>query len=505
MKKRAGITLLELLLSLALFSLIFLSITNIFMLGTKTHAKSLGEFNVQSNVRIISQSVNGVIRDSLGIFLLNKEYPENPADMETYLTEGWNYLMLNKDKTKLVEWVWDEAAKKHNERIIIDSFSGVTYDLVYNKTGTAKENRLLGYTLDVNVNGQKRTITSELEGVNTLQVIDRSYGAIANTISYRGDPRLTDIAIAQAAVSFVIDRSGSMDYSLSSKKRIVVLKEEAAKMINGLAEYENIWMSISPFNDSANNSSGDDLNRMMNLKLNKDKFIGSGSIINNLTPNGNTNTGDGMRRGFYSIVNYNNENEDKTIRNFMIILVDGETNRGTITEVINNEYTEWLSSKKDFVMINDRKYVYSSSGIFDIYHTYRWSGENKTTYLEKDGNVESTSGISENTLYVNGRIYSNTNEGHNYVDRMGEEIKKWRNTRGDGIEVFVIGFSPDATPSGLQRIAIATESTHGTESVNSGGKVYKYYKANTAEALDTVLNDIKFQISDALWHIGGPN
>ena len=98
MKKRAGITLLELLLSLALVSLIFLGITNLFLIGTKTHAKSLDEFNVQSTVRIISQSVNGIIRDSSGVFLLDKEFPDDSTDLETYLTEGWNYLMLNKDK-----------------------------------------------------------------------------------------------------------------------------------------------------------------------------------------------------------------------------------------------------------------------------------------------------------------------------------------------------------------------------------------------------------------------
>lgn len=505
MKKRKGLTLLELLLTLALISLIVVGGTNIIVLGTKTQKKTLSEFNVQSNVRIVSQKVNSIIRDSSGIFLLDKEYPSPSTDLKKYLSEGWNYLMLNEDKTKLIEWTWDGT--EHKEVILVDSLDTVSYKLTYDKDSLANENRLLEFVLDVNVNGEWRTIETELEGINTLQVVDRSYGGIANTLAYRSDPRLADVAVAEAAVSFVVDKSGSMGSNLSpGKTRMAVLKDEATKMIEGLAEYDNISFSISPFAGSANNSSGDNLNQMMNLKVHKDKFIGNGSIVNNLTPNGNTNTGDGMRRGYHSIINYNLANTDKTVKNFMIILVDGETNRGTLTEKINNVHKEsgWFISSKPSVTINGRVYLYhSTSGILNYTHEYRWAGQNSTTYLEKDGNIDPPteySNITDNTLYINGRILSSTSESKNYVNIIGELIRGYRNTRDDGIEVFVIGFSSDVTPVGLQQIANATESKYGTQGTN-----YKYYKADTAEALETVLNEIKFQISEALWHIGGPN
>ena len=254
MKKRAGVTLIELLLSLALISFIIVGATNLFLMGTKTQTKSFDEFNIQSNVRVISQRVNSIIRDSSAVFLLDKEFPDDLSKVDTYLTQGWNYLMLNKEKTKLIEWVWDEGTKKHIQRIAIDSFPDISYDLIYNKENAANVDKLLGYTLDVNDKGKTTTITSELEGVNSLQIIDRSYGGLANTIAYRSDSRVTDIGVAQAAVSFVVDQSGSMSGKLSGKTRMAVLKEEATKMIEGLAEYENVWLSISPFSTTANSA-----------------------------------------------------------------------------------------------------------------------------------------------------------------------------------------------------------------------------------------------------------
>ena len=114
-------------------------------------------------------------------------------------------------------------------------------------------------------------------------------------------------------------------------------------MIDGLAKHENINLSITPFSNTANSvkdddENGDDFNKMMSLKdeIEDGKIKG---IIDSIKASGGTNTGDGMRRGFYSIVDFNNENQDKAIKNFMIILVDGETNLASITERISKEIT----------------------------------------------------------------------------------------------------------------------------------------------------------------------
>lgn len=314
--------------------------------------------------------------------------------------------------------------------------------------------------------------------------------------------------------------------------RLKVLKEEATKMIETLAEYENIYLSISPFSATANSEVGDNINEMLNLKSNKDIFISANnSIINRLIAKGGTNTGDGMRRGFSSIVNFNNEiqNEDKTTKNFMIILVDGDTTFATITERVNIVYKETNSNKNHKGSItlnigtpNERIYnhVKTEKNSFwwwvDYTHYYRCDGDNHTTnYTELDKNVGDYSGtdyisgnpyygLKENDYKPDGKVIGNgetlDDYGKEYVSTIGKMIREYRNTRDDGIETFIVGFSNDTSLKGLQQIADATQSKYGPYGSN-----YKYYKADTAEALQTVLDEIKFQISEALWHIGGPN
>jgi hypothetical protein len=535
MKKRAGVTLIELVITIALLSFVLIGVVDMFLLATTTHGKTFDEFNIQSNVRIASQKFNTIIRDSSAVFLLEKEYPD-PSMIESYLTEGWNYIMLNEDKTKLIEWAWDEDAKLHKERTLIDAAPNVSYEIVYNKDSAPDEDKLLEYTLDVNVNGVKRTITSQLEGVNTLQIIDRSYGGVANAIAYREDPRITNVAVAQAAVSFVVDKSGSMgDYLTGRTTKLAVLKDEATKMIEGLSSHENIYLSISPFATTANSTASENTNKMLHLKSNKNMFINnSNSIINKLSANGGTNTGDGMRRGLSTIVEFNDrsENQDKTTKNFMIILVDGDTTFATATERVNTTYTETNRDPNNKGTItlnpgteNERVYTHtrttstrrgnSYSGYYYEYtHTYSCGGSNRITYYttlhENVGDYDISGrsplfGFQENDYKPRGKVIGNgssydTTYGKPYVNLIGQMIKDYRNTREDGIDVFIIGFSSSASPTGLQDLANATKSTHGTH-----GGTYKYYKADTAEALETVLNEIKFQISDALWHIGGPN
>ena len=79
-----------------------------------------------------------------------------------------------------------------------------------------------------------------------------------------------------------------------------------------------------------------------------------------------------------------------------------------------------------------------------------------------------------------------------YVNIIGSEITDYKNTRHDSIDVFVIGFSNDISTTGLNNIKDAANAK-------------KVYQANSEDALKAVLNEIKFQITDELWHIGGPN
>lgn len=561
MKRKNGFTLIELIITIVLVSLIVTVGTNILIFGMRTQEATAIQFDMQANVRLMAMKVNDAIRSASGLYLLDKKYPDGSIALEDYLSEGWNYMMMNADHTALVEWVWNGTS--HVESPIVSAVDGVTFDIVYEKHEAAVVNNLLEYKLTINSSSATKSIVSELESLNTLQVMDKSYGGAANTLAYREDERLTDVGVAQAAVSFVIDKSGSMNYNLNGKTRMTVLKSEATKMVQGLSSNENVYLSISPFSYTANSTTGDNLNQMMLLKTNLSRFIGDGSIINNLSPEGNTNTGDGMRRGFKAIEAFNalDENKDKTTKNFMIILVDGETNRASLYNYMTDHtisysgapaahkiqdvngvaynFDHWddsfwgtdkfyynRESGSGTITVNDKPAPHNlgTDYIFDhwadYYFTtdvfyYRYIGTFGPTYVLNDQNVEMIfdtidSEFDKNQLYANGAVPDNTTgykEGTtSYVNEIGKLIKGYKNTRFDGIETYVIGFSPDAKPSGLQDIAQAVGSTNGTQKfTGTDNKEYKYYKADTAAALTAVLDEIKFQISEALWHIGGPN
>lgn len=529
MKHRKGITILEMILVIALFSLVMIPATNFFVFGNNVHESTISEFDTQSKVRILSENVNSIIRDVSALYLLEKNYPSDDSieavNASGYFSDGWDYLMLNKNGTELVEWVWDGT--KHTKRTIINSIEGLSYNLTYEKDNPSNEDNLLNYHLKINVSGKEREIKTELTGLNTLQIIDRSYGGVANTLSYRYDARLDDIGMAQAAVSFVIDTSGSMDEDdmTGGEKRIDVLKERAKEMVDGLADNDNVYISLTPFNDTANNGVNNDLNNMLPLKE-TEADGGVSDIIDSLEADGGTNTGDGMRRGYYSIVNFNNltENIDKITKNFMIILVDGETTYATGTEKITQYHTEsglFLGAKPSITLnqgkVNERIYYYYDTSSFWGYRTHRYiyndyDSDNPIEYYTEDsgdvvpeGNPGGNVGLPNNVYYDKGKVFgpgnSTNSEVKAYVDKIGEKIFKYKETTDGEIEVFVIGFAGGATnATNLQHIANATKATHGTT-----GTTYKYYKANTSEALKTILDEIKFQVSEALWHIGGPN
>lgn len=553
MTRIKGFTLIELIVVIALIGTVLAVGFNMFIFANKSHEMVIVEADIQHNVRIVSKTINNIIRDSSGVFVLAKDYPTPSTNIADYFSDEWNYLMINSNKTQLVEWVWDGT--QHVQRVLATAEPGVTFDLTFDKDNAPDVDRLLKFSLAVNVNGKTRTVSSELESVNTLQVIDRSYGNVANTLAYRSDPRLTDVAVAQASVSFVIDRSGSMDYSLGASTRLNVLKQEATKMVQGLADNENIFLSVSPFSYNANSTLGDNKNVMIKLQPNVNTFIGTSGIITNLTANGGTNTGDGMRRGLRSIEAFNNDptNASKITKNFMIILVDGDTNVESIHQYISfrnytfnaplahtytsgtNTYTynrwDWIWNSGWRVRFTyydqtgavhykwDNPYAHNSTydglavrytgwnNYNNFYYTY--DGDLGKTYVTNDQNIGSyySSGYS-NAYYSGGIAIGASND--DYIQTVVNQFNGSLKYPGTGntetfpdykVRTFVIGFTSGASSSGLQAIANATKATDGT----NGTGAYKYYVADTGAALNAVLEEIKFQISDALWHIGGPN
>lgn len=256
---------------------------------------------LSTSMRLLTQKINTVARDSAGSFLLHR-------DDDTNLTAKWNYIMLNADKTKMIEYPWDAAQNKHVQVELFSGLDGVTLDLVFNKNNAPDADRVLEFTLKANIKGQTREINTEVESMNALQVVDRAYGKVANVIAFRNDDRLAPVMNSQAAVSMVLDTSGSMAWDLDAKEtsygnsRLAKMSAESVRLINEFAKNPNIYVSLNPFSTNANDSK-EMYNAQANSGLESElmKVFKTG----NLTAVGGTNTRDGLRRGFYRLSDFN--------------------------------------------------------------------------------------------------------------------------------------------------------------------------------------------------------
>lgn len=502
MKARKGITLVELLIALALVSIVIVAGTNFLLFGIKGHTITIDEFNIQSNTRLVSSKINSIIRDASGVFVLHRDDDEN-------LTDEWNYIMLNDDKTKLLEYVWDGTSKSHTVNELVTGLNEVNFDLEFIKNNPSDEDKLLEFYLKVMHGGKEKVVNTEIEAKNALQVVDRSYLNKGNTLSYRYDSRLGDASNAQAVVAMVLDRSGSMAANMNADtnwwgdytnvndnhsnpyyhSRLKKMKAEAVRLVEELAKKPNINISIIPFNSTANDP-GDMLATNTNLNAIKQK-------INELTATGGTNTGDAIRRGFYQISEFNEDeaNKNKTNKNFMIVLVDGVTTFASTHEIIREEIS-FSSNQGSYVTQNGKRYDYNRRSGF-IFYTYYYRYE-EIEYVDGNNNIQNSQMTSVNSRSDIGKYAGDGGSldpwGTEYVNFIGEKVKVYKEGTNEAIQVYVIGFSAVTADHGsLGDIAMATR----------GDTVY--YEAGDSEALEDIFKAIQRDITDALWHIGGPN
>lgn len=493
-KRIEAFTLIELIVVMAIMG-IFISISGSMMIfGMNVHEKTTEEYDIQSSMRLMSQKINTVARDSAGSFLLHR-------DDATNLTDKWNYIMLSADKTKMIEYRWDEAQNKHLQFELFSGLEGVTLDLVFKKNNAPDADRILEFTLTADIDGQVREINTEVESMNALQVVDRAYGKVANVLAYRNDDRLAPVMNSQAAVSMVLDTSGSMARNMDgnssnySNSRLAKMGVESIRLINEFAKNPNIYVSLNPFSTTANGSKV-----MVKAQANN----GTNSVLvdyfdsDDFEADGGTNTGDGIRRGYYRIVEFNNldENKTKTNKNFMIILVDGATSFASCT---NAFYEVWDRTGYHGLSFEDDGYDYDYIGDTGSRYRYMHYDKTRTAFYLNDNGTSSNSFPEMSTgSYTNGRIAGNGSMldpiGTDYVDAVGEMVRAYKKDTNEAIKVYVIGFSNVSSDrDSLADIAMAT--TGNTT----------FYTAGSSEALAAIFDAIQKEINDSLWHIGGPN
>ena len=241
-----------------------------------------------------------------------------------------------------------ESGQPRKIKYLAKKQEGIDYEIVFDKVLDADGNQmdtLLSFSIVGKRDGKIiNEIVSKVDVLNSINIVHLGTPsdpavAIAYSMVDPGSQEWIEMS-PDAYITLVLDQSGSMDWdmdgkstSINNNRRIEILKEKALKMIDRLAALDfNIYVSIVPFSYNANNPH-DFKNLQVQSELTQVK-----AIINGLNADGNTNTGDGIRRAYYqlknkadSLISSNQIDHVSDITQHMMVLVDGATNLETKT------------------------------------------------------------------------------------------------------------------------------------------------------------------------------
>lgn len=391
-RQNRGFTLIEIIITLALTVIVMGTAFSLLMFGQKVFAFSTKEFDLQAAVRLTEQKAGDTIRYATALFTIPKSR-FSASNLDT----GWSYLGVQEViltpadgaqpavmGTQVV--LYTPAGATHHEQILMPAQPDVTYELKLVRKADVHENTLLEYTLsgykknEVDASGnpiEVFSITTELEGMNTLQIIEQATGMDpAVGIGFRTDERPKTVV---GQVAMVMDNSGSMAWGMNGSNppqgnsRISILKSEATALIQALAAEENINVSLVPFATSANS-----VKSFKNARNQTDALLDDISKMNAV---GGTNTGDGLRRAYWQLKN--GEASKPTgvrVSNHVIILVDGVT---TYASYISNADRRFVDVDGN---INEGNQVFGLGNSLD---------SNGTLYVNDMGRLLRSDGFSK--------------------------------------------------------------------------------------------------------------
>lgn len=457
---KKGFTLLELIVVIGIIGLVITTILSILIFGYDVYGKTTNEFTLQSQVKLSMEQISTMVRDSRAVFAV----PDTG-----YYDAEWNYIAVSDDGRTIESHVWNPTLNSHVVSVLVGPFEDITFNIGFDKENSmSKDNTLrMYYEAYTNEGTIKRfDIKSGYEALNALQVVD--YGTVDNpatVLAYRSDDFAYENFNLVVNIALVLDVSGSMGASLSNSTRIQILREKSNELIQQFSQNTNddvsIYMSLVPFSFHANETT-----EFYNVKQASSRNLLI-NRVNGLRASGNTNTGDGLRRAYHQLVNkqaqdLNDATEDTIIKNYTIILVDGQSNTHSERAQLRRScFLFWCSNS--------------------------W---NNGSFLTEDGDVVSDGISGSNNSWYN--IYynsSSTTNANNYVNTTGAMISD-----DEMFTNYLIAFSNDVEASEIQLIANATNTPEERQ-----------FWAADDNQLGLSFTDIQLSITNDLWHFLGPN
>lgn len=523
MVKKKGFTLIEIVVVLAIMGIVFLVVSNVFSLVINTNKIANNEFDLQSNMRIVSENLNQKIRFSPAVFTLKKETFEKPKK------SGWRYLGIEdvKDKSgniigkQVVEYIPVIEEEKeivdgetvitykstgtsadHNRKVLINNINDVDINLYFDKNMSDKNSKLLDFVIEGVTKDslrRKMTISTKLQALNAMVVEHEGNPAVA--IAYKDEvpgKRVKGTQEAYAIITLTLDLSGSMRFDMDGEEygindeRINALNEKTNKLIADLkSDGGKIYINIITYGTRV-----DEYDTLSNFKNIND--IEYKNFKAKWGYDGGTNTGEALLKAYQSML----EKPGVTIppgakvNYYNILLTDGEP----------THYTR-------YIIEGDKHGPYSGYGPQDMNNMYhsekikRWFSYHHTDYYFFRDKWTSPLYISDNNYGYNGK--PNTSYAMQYVKRIA---KDYISKSPLEIKSYIIGFGNEKNDYGQninenlsKEIAsyCVGEDSMVFDPKNKNGKS-AYYNATSSEQLDIVYSELTEIIKGDMWHVMGP-
>ena len=474
-KNRKGFTLVELIVVMAIMGMVISTIFGLLFFGYDVYTMTSNDFQIQSDVRLAMEKTNSLVRYSRALFAV----PD-----ASFRDDEWSYIGMNPEHTMIINYEWDPVIEDHVQEVLIGPYDGITFNIGFEKENNlSKDNSLRMFFESFSADGSTKRyeIKSGYEALNSLQVVN--YGTDSNpahALAYRQEEYSYENFKLVVNIALVLDVSGSMDDELdpneSNDTRIEVLREQSEMIVNRFSQNSNddvsINISLVPFSDYAKTPS-----TFYDVKnsTSRSNLIGK---IDNLNADGWTNTGDGLRRAYHQLLTKQTSDiaaatEDTIVKNYTIILVDGESNTSSMyntktTVTVCTKYDKWGNCTRS---------------------------TNQTTwdqfYYEDSGTIKNCSFTSSSTTCTPGYVSNNKTRANEYVDLMGENLSD-----PAFVTNYIVSFASDVSDSEITFIANAT-NTPTTEGL-------RVFYATNADQLGLSFTEIQMSITNDLWHFLGP-
>ena len=517
--KKNGFTLLEVILTIMIMSIVFLVVSNVFSLTIRANRVANDEFDLQSNMRIVSESLNQTIKFSPAVFTLKKE------TFQAEKKPGWRYFGIEDENApentsgnkQVVEYIpiiesdidgvitYKTEGETHTRKILLDEPDGTKFNLYFQKDITAENGKLLEFVIegvqDNNIQ-RKMTVKTQLQALNAMVVEHAGDPAVA--IAYKEEvpgKRVKGTQDVYAAITLALDFSGSMndlmeDENGDRKKRIDILKMQTEALIQKLAAAgDNIYINVVPYSSNA---------KTTDTSFTKANELNIDDKVSSWTANGGTNTGEAMAVAYERLYNKPGIPEGVKVNHYNIILTDGEPTFYTWYELEGDttgpysiypqqDENGWVYDPVDYTKWESYIIGYNIFG----WPIYRWRQVDYTEYYYFRNKIEN--------VYP-GVNYQRNNEndlvlGKKYVEYIGKDIIFLSSL---GIKSYVIGFG-DVNEGKAKNIAFHCVGFNGTadDPRNIDGKK-AFYKAKNATELDIVYSELTEMIKGDMWHVMGP-